>query len=351
MLLPIVLFACGDKADTAAESADPMSWSVLEDGGFAVGYRQVEQESIRPDGTTLTVPVSIWYPTEQTSGEAPMYYNIVEDVEAILDAEPAASVHADGYPVLIFSHGSFLYGASSSYLARHFASHGWIVAAPDHVGHTLVDYGSEPQLPIYYGRPLNDAAAIDAVAAQADLAGAVVDEVVLSGYSFGGYDTWASIGAQLSRTQFESMCKDGTLTDCSEAELDVLEAGFFDSRIVAAIALAGAQRFELFADGGLAGLTVPVLQMSGTEDRDDPQLMWDLSEGTEMVWVSIEGGCHEMYSAGGCPGIEREEGFSMIESYMLAFARHQLLGDDSEETTGLLDGSVAPWSSTVLSAR
>ena len=44
-----------------------------------------------------------------------------------------------GYPVLVFSHGS-LYGGSSAFLARHFASHGWVVAAPDHTGH-LLDYG------------------------------------------------------------------------------------------------------------------------------------------------------------------------------------------------------------------
>ena len=35
----------------------------------------------------------------------------------------------------------FLYGGSSAFLPRHFASHGWVVAAADHPGHLLSDYG------------------------------------------------------------------------------------------------------------------------------------------------------------------------------------------------------------------
>jgi predicted dienelactone hydrolase len=329
-----------------------LSWSVLEAGEFAIGYRQVEQTYTQPSGEDFTIPVSIWYPTGQTNGEAPMYYGIVEDTEAVVDAEPAASAHEGGYPVLIFSHGSYLYGASSSFLARHFASHGWIVAAPDHVGNLLIDYGTDPELPIYYQRPLNDAAALDAVSEWSEITGAVTDRIVLSGYSFGGYDTWASIGGQLSRSAFESMCKAGTLPECSEAELSALEAGFADDRIVAAIAMAGAQRFELFAENGLADLSVPVMQLSGTEDdRDDPQQMWDATGDSELTWVSIEGGCHEMFSAGGCPGLSREDGFSLINAYSLAYARQQLLGDSSDEISGLLAGSELPWPMVDVSSR
>ncbi len=350
-MLLILLTACGDKSDDSAASApDPLSYSVIGDGPMGVGYRLVEQTYTEPTGESLTVPINIWYPTTDDSGEAPRYFNLVEDPDAILDAAPAASLHSGGYPVLIFSHGSFLYGGSSSFLARHFASHGWIVAAPDHVGNTLADYGDIP-LPIYYRRPLNDRAAVAAVEAQADLSDADTAEMVLAGYSFGGYDTWASIGGALARSEFDSQCDSGSLTDCTEAELDALEAGFFDDRFVAAIPMAGAGRFEYFADGGLENLGVPVLQMSGTEDHDDPQQMWDLSTGTPLSWVSIEGGCHEMFGVGGCPDLDPEEGFSLIEAYALAFARRHLLDDDSAEVTGLLDGSQRPWDSVVFQTR
>jgi predicted dienelactone hydrolase len=351
ILLPALLTACGGPADdTAAQAIDPLSLSVTGDGPMRVGYRLVEQTWTEPNGEPLSVPISIWYPTSETDGEAPWYFSLVEDPDAILDAAPAAPLHAGGYPVLIFSHGSFLYGGSSSYLARHFASHGWIVAAPDHVGNTLTDYGDVP-LPIYYRRPLNDRAAIDAVLAQEDLADAVTDRLVLAGYSFGGYDTWASIGGALSREAFAERCESGALADCSEAALDTLGAGFLDERIVAAIPLAGAGNFDYFTDGGLADLSVPVMQMSGTEDHDDPQRMWDISEGTPLTWISIEEGCHEMFGVGGCPDIDREEGFTIIESYALAFARHHLLGDTSAEVTGLLDGSTLPWDRVVFQTR
>ena len=349
-MLIVMAMACGDKTGDSASSVDPLSWSPVGDGGMNVGYRLVEQTYTEPTGETLSVPISIWYPTEEASGDAPWYFSIVEDTEAILDATPAAALHADGYPVLIFSHGSFLYGGSSSFLARHFASHGWVVAAPDHVGNTLVDYGDVP-LPIYYRRPLNDRAAVDAVEAQSDLAAANTDRFVLAGYSFGGFDSWASIGAQLNRATYEKRCKSGHFTDCTDAELDTLEAGFADSRIVAAIPMAGAGNFDYFDTATLAGLTTPVMQMSGTEDHDDPQGMWDLSEGTPLTWVSIEGGCHEMFSAGGCPDFDRDEGFSLIESYALAFARVHLLDDTNSEVVGLLDGTTAPWESVVLQTR
>ena len=350
MLLSALLLACGDSSDDTAASVDPLRFSVTEDGPMSVGYRLVEQTYTEPTGATLTIPVSIWYPTEDSGGESAWYYGLVEDTEVSLDAEPAAPLYADGHPVLVFSHGSFLYGGSSSFLARHFASHGWVVAAPDHVGNTLVDYGSDAPLPIYYRRPLNDAAALDAVIAWSDLSSST-DRYVLSGYSFGGYDTWASIGGTLSRAAFEEQCDSGRFTDCTDAELSAIEAGFADDRIAAAIPLAGAGNFQYFADGGLAGLSAPVMQVSGTEDHDDPQQMWDISEGTSLTWVSIEGGCHEMFSAGGCPEFDREEGFSLIESYTLAFARRHLLSDESAEVIGLLDGSELPWDSVVLKAR
>jgi len=347
--LPL-LTACGDKAaDDTANTIDPLSLSVTGDGPMSVGYRLVEQTWIEPTGESLTVPISIWYPTTQTSGEAPWYFDLVEDTEAILDATPADPLHDGGHPVLIFSHGSFLYGGSSSFLARHFASHGWVVAAPDHIGNTLADYGDIP-LPIYYRRPLNDRAAVDAIEAQSDLGQAETSRFMLAGYSFGGYDTWGSIGGQLNRQTFQDQCDSDAFSDCTEAQLSVLEAGFFDDRIVGAIVLAGAGRFEYFTDGGLTDLGVPVMQMSGTEDHDDPQQMWDLSEGTALTWVSIESGCHEMFSFGGCPDFDREAGYDLIESYTLAFARHHLLDDEGGEVTGLLDGSLS-WESVVLQTR
>ena len=50
-----------------------------------------------------------------------------------------------------------------------------------------------------------------------------------------------------------------------------------------------------------------------------------------------------MFSLGGCPEIEAEEGYDMIEAYVFAFARHHLLDDQSEQAVGLLNGELQPW--------
>ncbi|MFT4974316.1 MAG: putative dienelactone hydrolase [Myxococcota bacterium] len=349
----LLMMACSpDPLDTATTPAvDPMSWSVQEDGPLSVGYRMVTHTYTDPAGEVVEVPISIWYPTEDTDGEEAVYFSFQEDLEAFADASLAAPLHDGGYPVMIFSHGSFLYGGSSSYIARRFASHGWVVAAPDHLGNTVTDYGDDPPLPIYYRRPLNDSAAIDSIDADSALGGvAKTDEVVLVGYSFGGYDSWTSYGADLDVQAFLDQCDADAFSEpCTEAQRSAIQTDLAEPRVVAIIPLAGAGRFEYFADGGLQGLG-PVLQMSGTEDQDDPQQMWDLSEGTPMTWVSIEGGCHEMFSVGGCSTIERQDGYDLINAYTFGFARQQLLGS-SDETAALLSGELLPWSIVNLTRR
>jgi hypothetical protein len=79
--------------------------------------------------------------------------------------------------------------------------------------------------------------------------------------------------------------------------------------------------------------------------------VWDNSSGTPLHWVSIENGCHQMFSLGGCPDIDAEDGFDMIEAYTFAFARHHLLGDDGEETMGLLNGTLSPWATVTVKSR
>ena len=116
-----------------------LDWNIEEQGPYQVGYttQEVAYELL---GTTRQSTINIWYPTEDSSGEEAVYFSIVTDEDSFLDASWAAPVDGESFPLLIFSHGSWLYGASSSFLCRHFASHGWVVAAADHTGHLLTDY-------------------------------------------------------------------------------------------------------------------------------------------------------------------------------------------------------------------
>lgn len=56
---------------------------------------------------------------------------------AARDAEPARS--SDGFPLLVFSHCFECFRFSSFSIAERLASHGFVVAAPDHAGDTLFD--------------------------------------------------------------------------------------------------------------------------------------------------------------------------------------------------------------------
>jgi predicted dienelactone hydrolase len=349
-MLSILMACTGPSPDTAADSA-PLDWSVLEKGPYNIGHRSIQQSYVLPLGGEQTIEVDIWYPTETEAGEPSVYYGIEEDPISIEGADPAAPVHEGGHPILAFSHGSFLYGGSSSFLMRRFASHGWIAVAPTHLGNTLFDYGETLPLSILTQRPMNDLAAVDALENLEWLGDYSRDSLILAGFSFGGYDSWALAGASFSGEAIQTTCSAGNYTGCSPEGISLLKEGFSDPRIKAVIPLAGANQFDIFGEEGRSGLAIPVLQMSGTEDQDNPQRVWDTAQGTELSWASIDEGCHRMFSIGGCPEIEVEEGFDIISAYVFAFARYHLLGDTGTVTEGLLDGSIQPWERVSIQSR
>ena len=72
---------------------DPRSWSVLESGPLGVGHRSFDAEYEDPTGLLVTLPVDVWYPTEDDVGDASTYYDIVRDELAFSEASVAAPVH------------------------------------------------------------------------------------------------------------------------------------------------------------------------------------------------------------------------------------------------------------------
>lgn len=73
-------------------------------------------------------------PSAQTSS--------ARDVELALAPapdDPLSDLRTDGWPLLLFSHCHECVRFSSFAIAEHLASHGFIVAAPDHTGNTLFD--------------------------------------------------------------------------------------------------------------------------------------------------------------------------------------------------------------------
>lgn len=315
------LWACAVTADKI-ESHPSLDWDVDEKGPYQVGY-STQESSYSLLGQTHTTLINIWYPTEDTTGDAARYFSILPDEEVFVDASWADPVDEQVFPLLVFSHGSWLYGGSSAFLPRFFASHGWVVVAPDHTGHLLSDYGDDVEASTLYLRPFNTAAAIELMASYGEPVD--TEQVILAGYSFGATDVWMSAGAQMDTEGLELSCETDFPSGCLEDEQALFAQGFTDSRVAGIIPMAGANRYSWVSIEGRSHLDVPVLLMSGTEDDDDPQTLMDNIEGTDITWLSIEGGCHQLFSVGACPELPTEEGYAIVRSHALSFSRDIVL--------------------------
>jgi predicted dienelactone hydrolase len=173
-------------------------------GPFAVGVRTLELfDTTRTDvaGTgPRPVTVEVWYPTTpETVVGVPRYVvNLfgfdVARTPSYRDVDRAAGQ----YPLVLFSHGNSGIRFQSIFLATHLASHGYIVASPDHHGNTFIDLGAG----IVDGlsavnRPKDMTFLLDTLlqrnATAGDFFAGAIDasRIGMSGHSFGGFTTLA----------------------------------------------------------------------------------------------------------------------------------------------------------------
>jgi len=161
-----VFLACADPvagdpyADLAFPPAGPehapdaSTW-----GPFPVGVTTIsltDPDRTLEDGSPRVVPVEVWYPAAETEGTLRSYAVAdfvpperlaVEDIDpdalpwltsSSLD-EPAPDTAHGPYPLVVFSHGNGGMRLQSLFFTEYLASHGYVVAAPDHIGNTLSD--------------------------------------------------------------------------------------------------------------------------------------------------------------------------------------------------------------------
>lgn len=137
------------------EAPDPSAW-----GPFSVGVTTVwltDPDRDGPDGGPRDYPVEIWYPTADTTGALKSYpiADFVPNERLELEGITAenlpmlrTSSYADAppdrqhgpYPLVVFSHGNGGMRLQSMFYTEYLASHGYVVASPDHVGNTLKDF-------------------------------------------------------------------------------------------------------------------------------------------------------------------------------------------------------------------
>jgi predicted dienelactone hydrolase len=323
---------------------DPMSWDVRARGRFQAGYRVV-MHTYTPRGSTMprTIPVHIWYPTHAIEGPNPTYSRIVPDEDSFVDAPLAALPDGRRYPVHVYSHGDRGFGGTSHSLMVYFATHGWVSIAPDHVGNTFSGNIAPRPFSLYHMRAQDVRASLDALDGlpvnDAFAGRCATDRVVLSGHSFGVHTVWSAVGATFDIERSRGRCMASGA--CNEADLDVMRMGLVDSRIVAAIPMAGAIARDFFGTDGHRSVTVPLLAMSGSEDPVGADVQFMTTAPMPMTWIDIRGACHQFFALGGCSTIADTEQDLIVNTWALAFARAHVLRDNTSVVRDILDGTLS----------
>lgn len=332
--------AGGDKDDTSSCAVTPPDTVRLD---VPAGYRTLDAPVDAPWlDTPRTVPVNLWYPTDAAEGEAATYIDTWSDPASFIDAPFADPAPGCKLPLLVYSHGSQAWGGNESPLFRHLVAQGWVAAAPDHLGNTLID-DVEPR-PVSYSltRVADIRATIDAIEALPDddpLAGRVdTSRVLVMGHSFGGQTAWLLSGPTFDTATIATRCDAGP-PGCTDAERAAFETPATDPRVVAVMPLDGFAGDDLIAPTGWATADRPILYLSKAEDGDDGP--FTVAAATDLTWARFDGACHETFTGSivTCSTFDKEEGLDDVAAFLTADAAVQVLGLSGSPYAGILDGS------------
>ncbi len=159
--------------------------------------------ALNPNGAKeeITYPITLKIPLEQIDAPVVAYGHALQDAEFDPSAGP--------YPLVVFSHG---FGANAVWyntLLEHYASHGFIVLAPEHTEQFDPEYSDIWKASI--DRPLDIKRTLDyaeqITAPDGDMAGLIdMQHVAVAGHSYGGYTALAMAGAQYDLDAFNARC-------------------------------------------------------------------------------------------------------------------------------------------------
>ena len=182
-------------AEQVLEAGDP-----LEPARFGVGHAStLLVDSGRAD---RPIGVDCWYPAEAGTGPAATY-TVIPGVGFSASARTGAAPVAGSRPLVVFSHGRSGLRTSYVMLCEGLAARGFVVAALDHPGDTLLDWMT--------GTAVDDATnevqrvadvqfVIDALLADParlpPLAEVDATQVAVVGHSYGGFTALAVAGAE-----------------------------------------------------------------------------------------------------------------------------------------------------------
>ncbi len=268
-------------------------------------------------------------------------------------------------PVVIISHGMASDRQTLAYLAEHLASHGIVVAVPEHIGSNGTKFqryfdgvAAPPEPREALDRPLDVTFILDQLAElpldEGQMPRLLVERTVVIGQSFGGYTALAVGGAELNVAALQKSCgaedpqdllNMSLLLQCQLVALDRLPAELRDERVAAVMAV-NPFASRVFGQEGMAAVEVPVMMVSGSADLVVPSVeeqfypfTW-LPKGEHSLAL-IRNGTHfsvleepaedekSLPIASSFLGNHGEVAQGYLSSLSLAFVRRHSIGDES----------------------
>lgn len=202
-------------------------------------------------------------------------------------------------PLAVITHG---FGSSQvhfEYLARHLASHGYIVLVPEHIG-SNTEYKeaflrgeiSVDVSPIeFYSRPQDITYLLNKVE-DSELNKLINwEQVGILGHSFGGNTALAIAGATINQERINQVCQENKpslnmsmLLQCRASGLPAVDTNLRDPRIKAVVAANPVTSIALGPEG-MGKIEIPTMILAGSQDTTTPFIT---EQAHPFLWLKTE---------------------------------------------------------------